>query len=306
MFLSLCSWTCPHGYESAYYGDLLRAEGFVEDAVGNWYRTIGESSVAFMAHLDTVGSVPEPVVVCVSAEGEVSTLGDMVLGADDRAGITVLLWMARNHVPGRYCLFVGEEQGCAGSAIAASDEARWKDVRYAISFDRRGTNSVITHQCGVRTASDEFARALCTAGRELGLEWRPDDTGVYTDSEVFQNLISECTNISVGYEGQHTTKETQDLVYLDRLCEAVCMIDWESLPYERIPGEDDDRWARFWSEERRSNDKWYSGDGFSPWDRVELALELGQAPDAEDLRYCVNDDPEYVARLIGSYLGQTN
>lgn len=61
----------------------------------------------------------------------------------------------------------------------------------------------------------------------------PDNTGVYTDSAEFTHVISECTNISVGYYKEHTVMEHQDIEHLIKLCLAVVKVDWESLPVKR-------------------------------------------------------------------------
>lgn len=88
----------------------------------------------------------------------------------------------------------------------------------AISFDRFGYSSIITHQSSTRTASDSFAsdlstvlsEELCNAGF-CPLE--ADDRGSYTDSNKYRKHISECTNLSVGYFSQHSDSETQDLTF---------------------------------------------------------------------------------------------
>ena len=64
----------------------------------------------------------------------------------------------------------------------------------------------------------------------------------------FMHIVPECTNISVGYYNEHTTREVQDIVYLQKLCKAVCEIDWDSLPIVRDPltiDEDDDDYEEF-------------------------------------------------------------
>jgi hypothetical protein len=49
-------------------------------------------------------------------------------------------------------------------------------------------------------------------------------------------MIPECTNISVGYNFEHTA-ETQNITYLDRLAKASVNVDWSSLPTARKIGE---------------------------------------------------------------------
>ena len=64
----------------------------------------------------------------------------------------------------------------------------------------------------------------------INFKYMPDPTGIYTDSAQFTSIVSECTNISVGYYNEHTTSERQDILHLERLCEVVCKLDWENLP----------------------------------------------------------------------------
>jgi ABC-type glutathione transport system ATPase component len=54
----------------------------------------------------------------------------------------------------------------------------------------------------------------------------------------------------VGYYNEHSTSERQDIKHLERLCEAVCKVDWEALSIVKEPGhyhddyfdEDEDDW----------------------------------------------------------------
>jgi len=107
----------------------------------------------------------------------------------------------------------------------------------AVAFDRRGIDSVITHQGWGRCCSDTFGSALADAlmdGHDA-LMMLNDDTGVYTDTAEFTELIPECTNISVGYAREHTQEESLDLVYYNNLAAAVLTVDWDALPVERDP-----------------------------------------------------------------------
>jgi hypothetical protein len=42
-------------------------------------------------------------------------------------------------------------------------------------------------------------------------------------------------NLSVGYDGAHTRKETLDFAHLSALAEALPKVEWESLPIDRDP-----------------------------------------------------------------------
>jgi len=65
--------------------------------------------------------------------------------------------------------------------------------------------------------------------------YAPDDTGVYTDTAEFTDIIPECTNVSCGYYFEHTDKEELDMVHFDQLAAAIVLIDWDMCPTERDP-----------------------------------------------------------------------
>jgi len=69
-------------------------------------------------------------------------------------------------------------------------------------------------------------------------ELKPDDSGMYTDSESYAGIVPECTNVSVGYYGQHSKSEKQDLRFAEYLLESLVSADWDSLIIQRNPGED--------------------------------------------------------------------
>jgi hypothetical protein len=63
----------------------------------------------------------------------------------------------------------------------------------------------------------------------------PDPTGVYTDSREFAPYIAECTNISVGYFDQHSRNESQDILFMTTLINALLQLNWKNLLVEREP-----------------------------------------------------------------------
>ncbi len=228
-FLQLTSKTYPHGTENAV--EAFLPKGFFKDKKGNCYLKIGESRTAFTCHMDTACKIQEKVIH--EFDGKyIKTDGCTILGADDKAGMTILLYMIENKVPGLYCFFIGEEVGCIGSSFA-SDDPMFLEYDKMISFDRRGTGSVITFQSSSRCCSDQFADTLAAQLNGLGMSYKKDDTGVYTDSAEFTSVIPECTNLSVGYYSEHTTNEKQDIEHLENLARACVKVNWEALPVER-------------------------------------------------------------------------
>jgi hypothetical protein len=237
IFLMLTSKTYPHGYEEVIADEMVRAElfpkGIQKDEHGNYFYKIGESRSIFASHLDTVSREHTKVNHVINGN-MISTDGTTTLGADDKAGVSVLIWMMKHNIPGLYYFFIGEEVGCIGSGLAAS-YGDFKDYDRIISFDRRDTGSIITHQSYARCCSDAFGDALCDELNKSGMSYIKDDGGVYTDSAEFVDYIPECTNVSVGYYSEHTVNEKQDINHLIDLCVACISVDWESLPVVRDP-----------------------------------------------------------------------
>lgn len=265
-FKELTKMTYPHGTEIGLLDQLPK--GYSEDGLGNYYIEIGESTTMFTCHLDTACKTQDKVTH-LEMNGYIYTDGSTILGADDKAGMVVLLNMIKNSIPGLYYFFIGEEVGCIGSGLLAK---YWTNFHFSdritkiISFDRRGTDSIITHQLYGRCCSDAFGKDLSNRLNAVGeFNFSNDRTGVYTDSAEFVDLIQECTNISVGYYNEHTVRETQDIDFLENLCKAVCEIDWESLVVERDPL-DYTKWDDsddFWDE------KSWTGENYSYFDSDE-------------------------------------
>lgn len=235
-FLELTNRTYPHGTEEDIF-PLLNSE-LQKDEFGNLFIKIGESDVMFTSHLDTATSALCEVVHVFDGD-LIKTDGKSILGADDKAGVTIMLYMIENKIPGLYYFFLGEEVGCVGSRKVANKckTEKIEGINKVISFDRRGTDSVITFQSSQRCCSEKFGEEL---SKQLNLadtsfSYKNDPTGILTDSVQFISIYPECTNISVGYKSEHTYGEVQNIVHLEKLAEACLKVDWNNLPVERDP-----------------------------------------------------------------------
>jgi hypothetical protein len=241
-FLNLTKRTYPHGTEEDLFH--LLPNNIQTDEFGNKFLWIGDNSTTmFTCHLDTASSQ----VVDVRHKFEkniITTDGTTILGADDKAGMTILLYMIEHNIPGLYYFFLGEERGCVGSRSLANKHKKepLPNITKVISFDRRGNRSVITHQMGGRCCSEVFGTALSEElnKNESTLSYGTDPNGIYTDSSQFINIYQECTNVSVGYNYEHTHSEEQDILHLEKLCSAVIKVKWESLPISRKTNEVDE------------------------------------------------------------------
>jgi len=219
------------------------------DQVGNVHidaRMGVRNRTLFVAHVDTVHRDDGPNKF-IKAHGTWYAKGSQ-LGADDGAGCAMLMHLLHSSVPGYYIFTQGEECGGIGAKHLAKDHADLlKQFDRAIAFDRRGIDSVITHQGYGRCCSDEFADALA---EELNVDERlmylPDNGGIYTDTAEFTDVIPECTNISVGYNHEHSDKESLDIYHFMALADRVVQIKWDSLPTSRDPMAYESRWADEW------------------------------------------------------------
>lgn len=238
-FLKLTSYTIPHGME--YTLEKYMPKGIVNDGCGNYYIKIGNSKTIFTCHMDTACGRYEKVNHVIDGN-MIGTDGKTVLSGDDKNGMTILLYMIENKVPGTYYFFKGEESGMVGAhCILRKDKDFFNEYERMVSFDRRAYQSIITHQLGRRGCSETFSEALSEELSKQGLPYKSDSTGIFTDSQAFIGFIPEVTNLSVGYFHEHSHSEITDIVFLTKLAKAVCKIDWESLPIGKKE-EDKNRW----------------------------------------------------------------
>jgi len=201
-------------------------------------------------------------------------------GADDGAGMWLLLEMIEAGVPGTYIFHRGEECGGIGSNYMAKYEAEFlSQFTHAIAFDRKGTNSIITHQLG-RCCSDGFAKEFGDYLYNLSdtlINLRLDDTGLFTDTANYVEIIPECTNISIGYYNEHTSVEWLNINYLQTLRDTMIKFGNITLTVYQSPIEP-----------------------FDPYDyyKIDSIPVLQTEADIRDLVY---NNPEDAIKLISYY-----
>ena len=217
-FLKLTSNRTPKGLEVNAI-TLLPEFKFEKDEFDNYYYIIKKSDgtfsdTMFTCHLDTIDRGPsdwdnkkwdkdnskwiyidenkvEDTTKSIKHvfDGDfVKTDGKTNLGVDDKAGVTIMVNLMSEGVPGLYYFFMGEESGCVGSSSLSRvyetkvTEGKLPKMNRCIAFDRRGYDSVITKQMGSICCSEDFAKELGSKINEYGFWYKPDDGGVYTDS----------------------------------------------------------------------------------------------------------------------------
>lgn len=226
---------------------LDKLPGVYVDGAGNRIGSIGEAPVVlWSSHTDTVHKRAGKQRLIWGGD-TLSTHQDEkggCLGADCTVGVWLMRQMYLARVPGLYIWHAAEEIGGVGSDhIAEHTPDLLRGIQCAIALDRRGDTSVVTHQWGGRTASDAFARSLAA---QLGGGYRPDPNGTFTDTANYSDVVPECTNISVGYYGQHTQDEMLDTAHAVWLLDKLLRLDVSQLVIVRAP-EPSARWGNFGS-----------------------------------------------------------
>lgn len=208
-------------------------------------------STLFSCHVDTVHHVggPKQSIVYDPSFGHIfldkaDPNAGSCLGADDGAGVWLMLQMIEAKVPGTYVFHRGEERGAIGARAMLQKHSVWLSTfDAAVAFDRPDTYEIITHQGGQRCASDKYATKLAKLLNEHGLAYELSSRGVFTDTKVYRDVIPECLNIGVGYHHQHGQDEYLDYEHLLALRDAVIAINWESLPVDRDPSKSE--WEQY-------------------------------------------------------------
>jgi hypothetical protein len=271
---------------------LIPLPGIDRDKYGNYWLRIPcpdgtDSTTLFSSHTDTVEKQKAKGLKELELKGAMlTTKGGGVLGADDGAGIWLMLNLIEAGVPGLYIFHREEELGGGGSDyIAKRTPELLTGIKRAIAFDRKDLNHIITHQGGERCASESFAKAFAAQLNDAceGFDFHGDDTGSFTDTKNYTELVSECTNLSVGYYDQHTQHECLDLSFVSRLANALIKVEWELLPAERDPAEEDEVWAR-WKNYGKSSSRFND----LPDDSIDL----------DAMTDLILDHPEAVAQIL--------
>jgi len=241
-FLKLTEYTIPFGEEEMIVPFLKsRVPGLERDEIGNYFVEIGDSETLFTTHLDTYSEEVEKVNHTFE-DDFIGTDGTTILGGDNKNGMTILLYMIEQKVPGTYYFFIGEEPILSGGLYGSGNILKRKPefftkFKRAIAFDRKQMGSVVTRQMARKCCSDEFAEYLIDEFAKNGLEFQKDPAAYYTDTATFLNVIPEITNLSAGGWGEHTKGEKSLITYIEAVAKSATKMNWEDAPVVREAGE---------------------------------------------------------------------
>ena len=279
--------------ESKFIDDWIIPLGVEVDSFGNLYKRIpGDGdSILWSSHTDTVHKSggrqairKSQGIITLSARAKANCLG-----ADDTAGVWLMREMIKGGKPGLYVFHRAEEIGGLGSDyIATHGRDLLKGIQVAIALDRKGYQDVITFQ-GSRGCSDIFAESLAAG---LDMNFRADDSGLFTDTANYTHVIPECTNLSVGYFAQHSKHESLDSEFLIALRHKLIALDTSKLIVARDPD----------SKAEYPDDGLDSMIEFSDdWATSKPGLDQYDDSDSGVMARAIANHPEAIARLIEQY-----
>ena len=178
------------------------------------YGTEHGPTILLNAHLDIVHEL-EPDRVILKENGIWSS-SKGILGADDRAGVAVLLYIAEHLIHSsfsgkvKFIFTVQEEIGLVG-AEKVDDNFLW-GTDAAIVVDRRGTGDIVTSCGGFFPFCDEqYGRFIEDLAKEKGFTGWKCTPGGSSDTGIWASHGIQSVNLSAGYQHEHTKNESLDV-----------------------------------------------------------------------------------------------
>ena len=127
-------------------------------------------------------------------------LKDVQIGCDDKAGLGIILCLAKyTDLDFKILLTVQEE--CRQKGVKNIPSDFFHNVCWAFSLDRKGSNDVITEYMGKTMCSEEFYQELVRIGSENNMALSVAQ-GSRADTYDLANFCP-AVNLSVGYYGAH-------------------------------------------------------------------------------------------------------
>ncbi len=172
-------------------------------------------TILLNAHLDVVEELVEDRKIL--KDNDVWSSSDGILGADDRAGVAVLLEVAKflrqeSGLAGKvkYIFTVEEEIGLVGARNVA-DYFLW-DVDAAMVVDRRGTGDIVTScRGGESFCNAAYGEWIEHQAMEAGLDGWRCTVGGSSDTRIWAQHGIQSVNLSAGYYHEHTEAEILDV-----------------------------------------------------------------------------------------------
>lgn len=190
----LCSLTQPglkkfmSKFLRTQYSDVFETNDFI-CATGN-------IPIALVAHMDTVFKTP-PKEFYFDPDKNV-LWSPQGLGADDRAGIFSIMTIIKSGLKPHIILTTDEEYGGIGASALVEFENPFKDLKYIIQLDRRGSDDCVFYDC----INQDFIKYV----EKFGFS---ENYGSFSDiSTICPEWKIAGVNLSIGYKNEHSEIET--------------------------------------------------------------------------------------------------
>jgi hypothetical protein len=172
-------------------------------------------------HLDTISDTPPKMLKC--SNNIITAPGSKCLGADDRAGVYIALQMLKTGTKTKfeYGFFMGEEKGAVGSG------------EYGMTYPGH------TAYIGLDRACRNGKQNTATYGYDnidlLKCFPYPESYGSMSDCSILSGHTDvACVNVSVGYQNEHSPKETLNLTHMLETLNVMLNVD---IPEKEYPAD---------------------------------------------------------------------
>lgn len=174
----------------------------------------GNIPVALAAHMDTV--FEDEIASLKTKYGELLYDKEKNImhcvgfgGFDDKAGVFAILQIIQAGLRPHIILSTDEERGCVGATVLSKEKCPFKDLRYIIQLDRRGSKDCVFYDMDTE---DPLGKQFLDYIESFGFS---EAYGTFTDiTEYCPAWGIAGVNLSVGYFNEHTNCE---VLYVDIL-----------------------------------------------------------------------------------------
>lgn len=156
----------------------------------------GDIPIALVAHLDTVFHEESRSNINIFYDSTKKVMwSPNGLGADDRAGITMIMYLIRTTNLRPHIIFTtNEETDAKGACTLASYTMPFQKLSYIIELDRRGASDCVFYECN----NPNFVDYIESFGFE-------ENFGTFTDISILCPAWGIAgVNLSVGYYNEHS------------------------------------------------------------------------------------------------------
>ncbi|WP_413299795.1 M20/M25/M40 family metallo-hydrolase [Bacillus sp. 1P10SD] len=178
------------------------------------YRGGHGPTILLNAHLDTVYELEEDRKILKNGTIWFSSKG--ILGADDRAGVAIILHLAEHlyhsSLSGKVKIIFSVEEECGLVGARQVDDYFLWGTDAAIVVDRRGNGDIVTSCGGIFPfCHQDYGAFFEKVAVEERLSGWTATMGGSSDTRIWAEHGIQSVNLSAGYKNEHTEEELLDV-----------------------------------------------------------------------------------------------